>query len=259
MINLYKQEFFKLKNKSSTYFIIFFLFVQNLSFAVISHLYPKHFIPRELFASNYVSTAFVSLILLGFAASEISSEFELKTIKYLVCESHSRQSILISKWLITLTYSAILYFLMMFLSLINKYLFFHNAFKLTDRLKDGTGELWNYWLQSSASNFLNLWLLLSVVFLISAVFKKSSSAIIVGVTSYFALSAIGTIMFQLIDKIRILKWNPINFLNLPQQIASPNVVVKLTHLTTLQLVLGNFVYIVIFLGLGLFFFSKKEF
>lgn len=106
--------------------------------------------------------------------------------------------------------------------------------------------------------YLNTWLLLSVVFLLASILKKSTNAVIVGITGYFALDVIGTLMYSLIHKFDFLKWNPINFLNLSNQVGAPDLLKHLTKLSINQLIIGNFIYIILFLTTGLYFFSRKE-
>ncbi|BDR59276.1 hypothetical protein XA3_17170 [Xylocopilactobacillus apicola] len=83
-------------------------------------------------------------------------------------------------------------------------------------------------------------------------------AITVGIVGEFALSIIGVLMFNLIKKWEFLKWNPLNFLNLPAQLSQPAFYHPLTRLTDLQLIGGNICYIALFLALGLVLFAQKE-
>lgn len=257
MVNLYKQEIFKLIKQKSSWLFVIVLIVQNTLFALISLKYPTHFIPKELFVSNYASLSFMPLLIIVKASTIISMEFEYRTLKILLSKNHSRQRILVSKWLTMFTYSTFLYITIMIVSLINKTLFFTN-FSLSDRLSNSHQMLVQYWLETNLVNFLSLWLLLSFVLLITVILKKSTVAILIGVTGYFILSVFSTLMFGMIRNMNILKWNPINFLNFPSQIALPDKIEKLTLLTNHQMIFGSLAYIIIFLGLGMLIFSRKE-
>ncbi|MEE6666154.1 ABC transporter permease [Pediococcus acidilactici] len=255
---LYTQELFKLIKKRSTLIILLFLIVQNFGFALVNFCYPKHFLPKEFFVANYATTSFVTLILIGFAAVVVTSEFELNTIKNLICLSYSRPAIIFSKWLVTFTFSAFIYILVMLETLGDKFLFFANTFSLNDKVHGGSETIWQYWLKWNGATYLNTWLLLSIVFLLASIFKKSTNAVIVGITGYFALDIIGTLLYSLIHKFDFLKWNPINFLNLSNQVGAPDLLKHLTKLSINQLIIGNFIYIILFLTIGLYFFSRKE-
>lgn len=258
MAYLYKQEMFKLCKRRSTLYCLMFLLVQNILVAILSKMNPDHINSKEIFVSNFASLSFVVFILIGATATIVSSEFEYNTIKNIIYQSYSRKMVLISKWLTILTYSLFMYFVVMLVTLVNKFIFFSNSFSLTGKVHEGSKIIWEYWILNNVANFLTLWLLLSLVFLLASVMKKSAAAITVGIVGYFALSIIGTVMFMVIGKWQFLKWNPINFLNYPSQITETGIIPKLTHLTNNQMLIGNLLYIILFMSIGLYFFSKKE-
>lgn len=258
MTYLYKQEIFKLLKRKSTVCCLIFLLVQNIAVALISKANPNYVNAREMFVSNFASLSFTVFIMIGAAATIISSEFEYNTIKNIIYQPYSRKTILISKWLTILTYSLVAYALTMLMTLINKFIFFTSDYSLTDKIQNNSRIVWQYWILNNMANFLTLWLLLSLVFLLASVMKKNAIAITMGIIGYFALSIIGTFMFMLIDKWKFLKWNPINFMNYPAQVTATGIIPKLTHLTNNEMLLGTLIYIVLFMSIGLYFFSRKE-
>lgn len=258
MIFLYKQELFKLLKRRGTLFSLIFLILQNIGVAILSKNYSEHLDSKEMFASNFASLSFLVFIMIGASATIISSEFEYNTIKNIIYQSYSRKAILISKWLTILTYSFVAMLLTMLITVFNKFIFFGGTYSLTDKLPRHSQVLWQYWVVNNATSFLTLWLLLSLVFLLASVMKKNAVAISTGIIGYFALSLIGNFMFIAIAKWDFLKWNPINFLNFPTQVSATGIIPKLTHLSNTEMLIGNFAYIIIFLTIGLFLFSKKE-
>ncbi|MVF15994.1 ABC transporter permease [Fructilactobacillus sanfranciscensis] len=259
MLFLYKKEFFKLINQSKTYVLILLLIIQNMFFAVISSKYPSHFVSKELFVSDYASLSFIGIILIIHAASIIPMEFEFNTMKNILISKYSRQEIIISKILLTATYSIILYLIAMISTIINKFLFFQNDFYLNDHLKNSTQTIFRYWIETNATNILTLWLILSIVILISCALKKSSIAVAIGIIGYLILNIISNSMFILIKKFHFLKWNPINLLNLPLQVSLPDKMNKLTLLSNHQMIICIIIYIIVFNIISITFFSKKEF
>ncbi|WP_340583606.1 ATP-binding cassette domain-containing protein [Lactiplantibacillus plantarum] len=105
--------------------------------------------------------------------------------------------------------------------------------------------------------FLNTWLLLSLVLLIAALFKSSGAAVAVGIIGYFVLGMVNIPMIALIRKYTWLKWNPLNMFNFSAQLGLPTLS-KITKLTDVQLFWGNLAYIILFLVLGLLFFRRRE-
>jgi len=258
MIYLYKQEIFKLLKRKSTLICTLFLLVQNIAAALLSKAYPQYISSKEVFAGDFASLSFITFVMIAASASIISSEFEYNTIKDIFYQSYSRQMVLISKWLTILTYSVVIYLLMMLFSLLNKFFIFGNSYSLADKLDHGAGALWQYWFIENAATFVTLWLLLSLVFLVAAMMRKGVTAILVGIIGYFVLSIVGNFMFLMIGKWDILKWNPLNFLNYPGQITSTGIISHLTHLSNNEMLVGSLIYILLFLSLGLYSFSRKE-
>lgn len=257
MTTLFKQELYKLIKRRSTWVCIVGIMLIATLLAITSKLYPQHFIPRELFVSNYAADTLVALLLIGSAASIISSEYQYNTMKNIVCQIHSRPKILLAKWLLLFTYSMFLYLWFSGFAYFNKVIFFRNDYSLTSLLRNQKTSLWEYWIETIFSNFLTTWLVLSVVLLISALFKKSNLAITVGVVGCFAITIIGKVTAQLIQRWHFLKWNPINLLNYSAQIAQP-AMQKITGLNLDQLFVGNLIYIILFMIVGMWLFSNKE-
>ncbi|WP_245190573.1 ATP-binding cassette domain-containing protein [Lactiplantibacillus plantarum] len=111
--------------------------------------------------------------------------------------------------------------------------------------------------QLVGGEFLNTWLLLSLVLLIAALFKSSGAAVAVGIIGYFVLGMVNIPMIALIRKYTWLKWNPLNMFNFSAQLGLPTLS-KITKLTDVQLFWGNLAYIILFLVLGLLFFRRRE-
>lgn len=258
MCYLYKQEMFKLLKKRGFWFCLLFIVLQNIGMAIFSQSYSNFFQAKLLFQYDFASTSFISLIMIAASATIISTEFEYNTIKNVVMQPYSRSQVLISKWLTILTYSVGIYLLAMILSLFDKFVFFNTTFSLNDKVDGGSNLVWQSWLISNGATFLTLWLILSVVLLLAAVMKKGALAVVVGVVGYFTLEIISSLMFVLIERWNFLKWNPLNFLNYPGQLTRGSALSELTHLSNDQMLMGNIMYIVLFMAIGLFFFSRKE-
>lgn len=258
MLNLIQQELFKLTKKRSTLICLIGLVVENFSLALVSLNFPEYLPSQPLLIGDFGTLSTISIVIIAATAAIIATESDYDTLKNMIPQATSRQAILISKWLTILIYTFSLYLVMTLLSLLNQVLFFHDAFTLTDNVSAASVPVWQYWLNSVAASFVSLWLLVSLVFLLATLIKKTSTAISIGIIAYFAASIGGTMMFLLIGKWAFLKWNPLNFLNYQLQLLKPDVMPKLTQLSNTQLLIGNLGYIALFLGIGLFFFARKE-
>ncbi|WP_301009554.1 ABC transporter permease, partial [Ligilactobacillus agilis] len=135
MLTLYRQEIFKLSKRKSPLMAMGILAVFNLLVAIVIKLNGKMFNADGVFAANFLSTWLVALLLIGATATIVTSEFEYNTIKNIIYQAGSRQRVLVSKWLATLTYMVFLYAYMLVLNLFLKLILFNTNFSLSD--KDG--------------------------------------------------------------------------------------------------------------------------
>ncbi|MCH4163677.1 MAG: ABC transporter permease [Lentilactobacillus diolivorans] len=258
MRTLLRQEGFKLLKKKSTYLVTLVIIIIILGQAFLGKIYPKAIPVKMFFTSSFGATTMVVFVLIAASATSLSMEFQYGTIKELIYQQYSRSTILLSKWLIMFAYSLYLYIMTGIVALIGKVIFANNKFALGDNdIYSNHLTFLQQWLSQMGSSFITLWLVLSVVFLFATLFKSSTVAVTAGIVGFFALNAIGILMFKVIDKFHWFRWNPFNFLNYANQVTDP-ARQALTKLTNNQLLIGSLIYTVIFFGIGLTFFRKRN-
>ncbi|MCI2019166.1 ABC transporter permease [Lentilactobacillus hilgardii] len=258
MKTLLWQEGFKLLRKKSTYWVTIVLAGLVFGSALLSRMYPKTFPAQLFFTSSFGATTWVVFVMIAACATSLSMEFQYGTIKELIYQQYSRETILISKWLIMLAYSIYLYAMTGVVALLGKIVLVNDKFSLGD-----TGTYTYHltfleqWLATIGSSFITLWFILSIVFLFATLFRTSTTAVTVGIVMFFTFNIISTLMFKLIDKYHWFKWNPFNFLNYSNQIVDPTRH-TLTLLSDNQLFFGSLVYTLFFLCIGLLFFRRRN-
>ncbi|WP_268912520.1 ABC transporter permease [Lentilactobacillus sp. SPB1-3] len=259
MLTLIHQEIFKLLKKKSTYWASIILILVVIGISFICKIYPKTFPGQMFFTSSFGSDSWVMFVMIAACASIISMEFQYGTIKEVIYQQYSRETVLISKWITMFLYSVYLYLLTGLAALVGKVLFLNNTFSITqiDKVSNGHITYLMQWFVSLGSSFVSLWLVLSVVFLFATLFKTSTMAVSVGIIAFFAFSAVSTLMFSVIAKHNWVKWNPFNFLNFANQIGDP-ARSTLTKLSDAQLFVGSILYTVLFLLIGLLSFRRKN-
>ena len=257
MFTLVKQELFKLIHKKSTVILAILQLVLMIALAAFAKANSTSIDSKTIFISGFGGLGWIVFIMITACSSIIAMEFQYGTIKELFYRRYSRGMVLISKWLTLLLYSIVYYVATFLISLILQLILFSGDFNLTDIYQNNYSYLAAAGL-TYLGNFLVLWLLLSLVLLLANIFKTTAAAITVGIIGYFATSIISTIMFALMTKWEWLKWNPFNMLNLPNQMLNGKIYKLLTMLSTQEMVIGNLVYIVIFLGLGFLAFRRRN-
>lgn len=258
MSYLYRQEIFKLLKRRSTWIGLALLIIENCAVAVVLNIHRNSGFENLFFTNDFNSIPFIYFMMIAASSTIIATEFEYNTIKNIVSRQFSRKMVLTSKWLAILTYSLVVFLIMMLVTLINKFILLGDLSLTTTYSKLDQTALWLVWLRTNATNFVTLWLLLSVVLWIATMMKKGVTAVVTGIVGYLAISIIDTFVTALISKWEFVKWLPFNFLNYANQVASVGIISELTHLSNNELLVGSLTYTTIFLMLGLYFFSRKE-
>ncbi|MCT4457789.1 ABC transporter permease [Lactiplantibacillus paraplantarum] len=252
MTRLYRQELIKLFKKKSTLWCGLILIGTALIFASLARVKATIFPAKALFSANFEAQQFIVFFMVAAAATMMTMEFQFGTIKQVLTQRYSRRLVLVSKWLVLLTYSLLLYVGSSLLAILLKVSLVNDKFTIFTHAK-----FWHGWLAGVGGDFLNTWLLLSIVLLVATLFKSSGAAVAVGIVGYFVLAMVNIPMVALIRKYAWLKWNPINMFNYSAQLGLPTIS-KVTKLSDVQLFWGNLGYIILFLAVGLVFFQRRE-
>ncbi len=258
MITLVREEIFKLVHKKSTWVESILLLILMTFFAVMSQQHPKTFDPQSQFMSAYTGVVWILLFLVAACSSIIAMEFQYGTIKEVLYRKYYRGQVLVSKWLTMLLYSVYFFVLAYAYSLILKLIFANDTFQLSETYGQSKSILETFGYQMF-SQFVSVWLILSLVLLLANLFKSSSAAITVGIIGYFALSIMSGLMAMVVAKWEWLKWNPLNMMYLPSQVTDVGHTVEhMTKLSTPELYVGSLVYTAIFLAVSYLVFRKRN-
>ncbi len=256
MATLVKQEIFKLTKKKSTWICTAFLIIIQIAMAIAVKTYPRFMDPSEAFSSMFLGGALVVFFMIAASATIITMEFQYGTIKELLYRRYFRGQIWTSKWITMFLYSIYWFVLTFIISLLLKMTLFNSQIDFSQMLS-GNNTVLGLSIKTLLANFLTLWLILSLVFLLANIFKNSAAAVSVGIIGYFATSIISSILMMLIQKWEWVKWNPFTMLYLPGQVQASQMS-NLTKLSINQMITGNFVYIIIFFVLGYWIFKKRS-
>lgn len=256
MMLLVKQEMFKLIKKKSTVVLSILLVILIVAAAVLSNKYSDLINPDEMITQLFGATSWIVFIMIAAASTIIAMESQHGTLKNLLYRRYSRGQILASKWITLVLYSLYLYLLTIVTTLIAKLVLFPEI-SFTKTLSSGQTMI-EALATYTIGSYIGLWLILSLVLMLACFINSSGAAISAGIVFYFASSVISGLLFIAVEKWNWLKWNPISMLNLQNQIGNEEMMQQMTHLTTNQMILGNLVYIVLFLGLGYIVFKRKN-
>ncbi|KRK98706.1 ABC superfamily ATP binding cassette transporter, membrane protein [Secundilactobacillus odoratitofui DSM 19909 = JCM 15043] len=254
---LVRQEIFKLTRKKSTWISTGFLVAVEILFAILSKVYPKTFVPASTFESLYFARPIIIFYMIAATATIITMEFQFGTMKQVLYRRYSRGQILVSKWLAMLLYSVYWYILSLGVAMLLKLMLFRHQLSIHQSAGHGL-SIFAQSLEVSAATFITLWLLLSLVFLLANLFTNSAAAVSVGIIGYFATNIVTQLLTMLIQKWDWTKWNPLTMLLYPQMLAHPGVYQPLLNMQAWQMLLGNVIYIALFLWAGYKVFTQRN-
>lgn len=256
MSTLINQELYKILKKKSSIIIPAVIFIIMIAMALLSKNYEDVFNLESQFKQGFTGFSWIFFLMIIQASTIITMEFHYGTIKNLLYRNYSRTNIILSKFITLFIYSLSIFIITTLLSLILKFLLFPDM-NILKQSANNLSLLQEHLLTALAS-YIGMWLILSLVLLISCILKSPGVSIAIGIVFYFAASVISGILFAAINQWEWLKWNPLNMMNLATQILDNDTFKKMTKLELHELFIGNVAYIIIFLILVILAFRKKN-
>ncbi|MDU5332922.1 ABC transporter permease [Enterococcus sp.] len=245
------QEFFKLMKQELILKQSLILSGLILLFAMVTKFGNLDVLSADSLVVTCFNSSWLIVFFMVYLASQtFSMEFRLGTIKNLLKKNQQRRIIFFSKLVTLIGYSLYLNVVAMTATIcISMILFPEVSLNQTEVLRVLVTNL--------LGNFIGMWLFASLSLMISLAVPNESLASILGIAAYFISSMLAGIQFMVLDQFSWLRWNPLNMLNLSNQLSN-NRIEKLTQLATNQLLIGNLVYIISFLLIANFLFSRKK-
>lgn len=206
-------------------------------------------------------TSFVTLFVVIVCSSLVSSEFSDGTIKQLLIRPYKRWKILLSKYITSLLFAALLLVSLFIFSYIVGILFFGSG-SYSDKILDPASfgfspvivgdyfvDMMVYWIPG----FL---VITTIAFMLSTLFKSQALAVGVSISILFASTPLNLVIQSLIEKNEWLKFVLFPHLNLRGYISESFSMFEGATLGFSISVLA--IYYLIFLALTFFFFQKKD-
>lgn len=255
MLTLIKQELYKLLHKSGTYIGLACIFFFQIAFAVIARIYPKFMSGSAAFGDSFTGATIAVFVMIAAGASIIAMEFQYGTVRPLLYRKYYRSQVYISKIVVVVLHALVLYVLQFLMTMVLKFTLFP---KIDLGASVGHGQtVFSSLLLSTGASFTTLLLLLSVVLLLSTLFKSNATAITCGYVAYFAMGIASNFLLILIAHWHWLKWNPLTMMLLGSQVGTP-MMSKLTLMSTPVMFWCSVAYTVVFAFIGYALFRKRS-
>ncbi|WP_105956543.1 ABC transporter permease [Apilactobacillus quenuiae] len=208
----------------------------------------KHGFSHNGFAENIfsINIEFALIAMVVFSSTIMIGDFANNTVKYLFSRQFSRLQIFISKLVTTFFMYIYLIVMSYIFTFITKIIFASSGdFGMKYILQDMFGISWF------------LLLLLPMVMLVSNIVKNNGVAIALGILFFFASSIINPFSMLVMKKFEILKFNPINFLNINVQFTD-HTMKAMTHLSLTSMEIGIVIYALIFTAIAYVIYNHRN-
>lgn len=256
MAKILRQELFKLTHRKLTWWILALL----LLFMVFIGIAMRNDYSRLLMMTCYDSSDIIMLILVIVGSTIFSTEFQNKTILNLLYHAPNRTVVFIAKFLALFIYDVFLHLLAMLLTII---------FSWTPLLKYPVSwlaiyqhhqPLWVNMIANAGVDLVTSTLIISLICLTSCLINSNAWVVVVNAIIIFMGSDFSSqLILAKIAPARILRWNPLNMLNLTSQYYNYASYHPASMLANNQLLCGSIIYIIIFTFCGYFVFASKRF
>ncbi|HIY93991.1 ABC transporter permease [Companilactobacillus sp. HBUAS56275] len=249
MITLIRQESYKLLKQRGTQIFLAGLFIFQLFVVFMSKKYPKFMNDKDAFLNNYLAIVPITFFIIAICSTVITQERQFGTLRSLLYRKYSYIQVITSKIVTLVGFTIALFVGNALVSLLFKFIF-ANKVELTHKIM-------KTWLLTNLNDFLTLFFLMGLVILLGTLINNSNLALIIGIGGYFVINVFNQILLALVAKFDWLKWNPLNMMNLGEQIQSHSLH-QMTQLSMTQISIGYVIYVSLFIILAVYSFCKKS-
>lgn len=254
MIQTLHQELYKLFHRRLSWFIIVIL----LAFMTFIGVAMRHAYSKLLVMTCFDSSDAIMLILVIVGSTIFSTEFQDKTILTLLYRSKSRAAVFGAKFAALVIYDAFLHLLAILITLLFNYLMLLHPVSLT-AVYQYQQPLWVNMLATTGVDMITSGLIISLICLTSCLINSNTWVILVNAVIIFMGSDFSASLTNAnVGPAHIIRWNPMNMLNLTTQYYNYASYHPTSMLTNNQLLLATLAYIALFIFCGYWAFTKKR-
>lgn len=247
-------EFYKLVHKKITCFAPFLILISMIAMGLATGKTQ----PKLLVMTCFASSEPILLTLVIVASSTFSMEFQNNAILTLQYKSPSKLAIYLSKLLVITIYNLILHCLTMIITGILAVSPIIKPISWTAIYQHQQSLIVNM-LSTTGIDLITSTFIISLIFLTSILVNSNALVVTLNIIIIFigtyASSSLLLIGYRLS---RVLRWNPLNMINLTQQYYNA-AMIQVTKLSISQLSLATILYFLLFFIIGYLIFRKKRF
>lgn len=247
-------EFYKLIHKKITWFAPILILVSMIAMGLATGQTQ----PRLLVMTCFASSEVILLTLVIVASSIFYMEFQNKAILTLMYKAPNKLYVYLAKLLVILSYNLVLHLFALIITFILTVSPVINPVVWSVVYQHQQSLLVNM-LATSGIDLITSTLTISLIFLASCLINSNALVVTLNILIIFMGSYASASLLLINSKLSgLLKWNPLNMINLTQQYYNSDMV-QVTKLSIPQLSLATLAYTLVFFTLGYLIFSRKRF
>ena len=250
MLISFKQEIYKFRHENIALYGLIILIV-----TMIYNFFTNP-IKRQSLGYGFGANEWIPLIVITVASAIFSMEYKNNTIIMLEYKTSSKFQIYFSKFLVVLVYSFLLTVIAFLLTLILS-MFFNNV--RYDWLVNKNGNnLLNDLVTNLAGALIYSFFSIGLSFMLIMLVKNNAVVVCFGIVlAFFGASFSKGLMQTFPHFISTIKWNFLNMIFISQQLSNSSLSLK-SNLSSLELIIANIVYGIVFMVLGYYLFKHRR-
>ncbi|WP_129044730.1 ABC transporter permease [Companilactobacillus metriopterae] len=251
-----RHELYKLIHRKLPWLVIIIMIL----FMIIMGIGMGSDYGKLLVMTSYNSSQIILLLLVIVGSTIFSMEFQNKTILTLLYRSKNKSSVFLAKFFTLIIYSILLHVIAMIVTIIfNMFPLINNPVSLNSIYKYHQYLFVNMLMTTGVDIVVSI-LIISLICLTSCLINSNTIVIVINAIIIFMGSGLSSNLLNAnVRYVNIVRWNPLNMLNLTTQYYNYSTYHLTSMLSNIQLLMGTILYAMIFLLLGYFVFRKKKF
>ncbi|MBA1434842.1 ABC transporter permease [Bombilactobacillus bombi] len=254
MLYSIKQEFYKLNHKKIAWIAPIIL----LALMILAGYSLSAEENKLLLALCFDAPDWIMFILVVVGATTFSMEFQNNAILTLLYKAANKVNVYLSKYIVLFIYDVFLHLLALIYTVFLHYTLFRTNVKWTATYLYGQ-PVWKNMLQATTIDLVTTMLVITLIFLLSCLINNNAIVVTVGFLLVFMGQAVSSDLLNSNRFINLMKWNPLNMMELTRQFCNYSMYVQTTHLNNSQILNGSLGYIAVFFILGYLVFRQKRF
>lgn len=255
MISDLNKEVYKLIHQKITWIAPLFVLVLMIIMGISMNGSEQ----KLLIMTSYDSSEWILFALVVVSSTIFTLEFQNNTILTTLYKSDNKLQVYGSKLMIVLIYNITLHILAIIFTVLLQLtpLNVHLSWLMINQYQQ---TLLSNLLVTTLIDIVSSTLIISIIFFTSCIVNVNSIVITLNLAIVFlGQSASSSLMMANLKYIDVIKWNPLNMINLTKQYYNYGSYHFVSHLSNSQLLVGNILYSLLFFALGYVIFRKKKF